>query len=48
LNLPIEKGPIQGRKVDFVPMVEEFYERMGWDEKGRPTDGILKKFGLKM
>jgi len=48
LNSPIEKGPIQGRKVDLAPMVEEFYERMGWDEKGRPTDGILKKFGLKM
>lgn len=48
LNSPIERGPIQGRKVDLAPMVAEFYASMGWDENGRPTDGILKKFGLKV
>jgi aldehyde:ferredoxin oxidoreductase len=46
LQTPIEKGPIQGRKVNLAPMVQEFYQSMGWDEHGRPTQNILQKFDL--
>ena len=46
LRTPIEKGPIQGRKVNLTPMVQEFYQSMGWDEQGRPRPSILQKFDL--
>jgi len=46
LQSPIEKGPIHGRKVNLAPMVQEFYQSMGWDEHGRPTQSILQKFDL--
>ncbi len=46
LQTPIEKGPIQGRKVNLAPMVQEFYQSMGWDEQGRPRQSILQKFDL--
>jgi len=47
LNSPIEKGPAQGRKVDVAPMIQEFYQNMGWDEGGRPRQNILQKFDLR-
>jgi len=46
LQSPIDKGPIQGRKVNLAPMVQEFYQSMGWDEHGQPTQNILNKFDL--
>jgi aldehyde:ferredoxin oxidoreductase len=46
LNTPIEKGPIQGRRVDLTPMIAEFYDSMGWDANGQPTNNILQKFRL--
>ncbi len=48
LKYPITKGPIRGRKVNLKPMVQEFYQCMGWDESGRPTAKILQKFNLKI
>jgi aldehyde:ferredoxin oxidoreductase len=48
LQTPIEKGPIQGRKVNLVPMVREFYRSMDWDERGRPTQIVLQKFDLSL
>ena len=48
LQSPITKGPIRGRKVNLKPMIEEFYECMGWDESGRPTAKILQRFNLKI
>ena len=45
---PIEKGPLQGRKVNLAPMVQEFYHSMSWDEKGRPRPSILQKFDLSL
>jgi aldehyde:ferredoxin oxidoreductase len=47
LRTPIKKGPIKGRKVNLAPMVQEFYQSMGWDERGRPRPSILQKFDLK-
>jgi len=48
LQSPITKGPIRGRKVNLAPMIQEFYECMGWDKSGRPTVKTLQKFGLKI
>jgi aldehyde:ferredoxin oxidoreductase len=28
------------------PMKKEFYEVMGWDEQGRPTDAKLAELGI--
>jgi len=47
LQSPITKGPIRGRKVNLKPMIQEFYQCMGWDESGRPTAKILKRFSIK-
>ncbi len=46
LQSPITKGPIRGRKVNLKPMIQEFYQCMGWDESGRPTATILQRFNL--
>jgi len=48
LQSPITKGPIRGRKVKLKPMIQEFYQSMGWDESGRPTAKILQRFSLKV
>ncbi len=48
LQSPIENGPIQGRTVNLAPMIKSFYERMGWDENGRPTLETLQAFDLKL
>jgi aldehyde:ferredoxin oxidoreductase len=48
LNTAFEKGPIKGRTVNLAPMVADFYAAMGWDEKGRPTENTLQRFGLKI
>ncbi len=48
LNTPIEKGPIQGRRVELAPMIAEFYDSMGWDADGRPTESTLQEFSLKI
>lgn len=46
LQSPIKKGPMRGRKVNLEPMIQEFYQCMGWDESGKPTEIILQKFDL--
>jgi aldehyde:ferredoxin oxidoreductase len=46
LQSPIKKGPMRGRKVNLEPMIQEFYQCMGWDESGQPTEIILQKFDL--
>jgi len=48
LNTPIEKGPIQGRRIELAPMIAEFYDSMGWDADGRPTESTLQEFSLKI
>lgn len=46
LKKPIEAGPSRGGRVDLKPMVRDFYEAMGWDEKGIPTGKTLERLGL--
>jgi aldehyde:ferredoxin oxidoreductase len=46
LDDPIGEGPSKGAKVDLKPMVQDFYERMGWDERGVPRRETRAAFNL--
>ncbi|ELY38879.1 aldehyde ferredoxin oxidoreductase [Natronorubrum tibetense GA33] len=41
-----EEGSNAGEVVELAEMLEEYYERRGWDEQGRPTDEHLAGIGL--
>ncbi len=46
---PLTKGPLKGRKLDvlkFDDMLSTYYNKKGWDERGIPRKGTLKKHGL--
>jgi aldehyde:ferredoxin oxidoreductase len=47
---PLPNGPYKGRQVDrksFENEKKEYYEAMGWDEKGLPKTETLRKLGLQ-
>jgi len=46
LNSPIDSGPSQGHSVDLDPMLQEFYEVMGWDPTGRPRCSKLQELEI--
>ena len=46
INQPLTEGPAKGLKVNLEPMVQDFYNCMGWDDKGVPTPDTLQKLGL--
>ncbi|WP_433542915.1 aldehyde ferredoxin oxidoreductase C-terminal domain-containing protein, partial [Neomoorella humiferrea] len=39
-------GPSQGHLVELDPMLDEYYDLMGWDHEGRPTENRLGELGL--
>ncbi len=41
-----DPGPTQGMTVPIEQMVEDFYDAMGWDEKGHPTPEKLEELGI--
>jgi aldehyde:ferredoxin oxidoreductase len=46
---PLTKGPLKGHKLDiekFDGMLNKYYRKRGWDERGIPKKNTLKKFGL--
>jgi aldehyde:ferredoxin oxidoreductase len=46
---PLTKGPLKGYKLDkdkFDGMLNKYYRKRGWDERGIPKKSTLKKFGL--
>jgi aldehyde:ferredoxin oxidoreductase len=46
---PTTKGPLKGSKLDrkkYDTMLQAYYKRRGWDERGIPTKTTLKKLGL--
>ncbi len=48
-NEPLKKGPFKGSKLDahkFDGMLNKYYQKRGWDERGIPKKSTLKKFGL--
>jgi aldehyde:ferredoxin oxidoreductase len=47
---PLTKGPLKGRKLDikrYNDMLQMYYRKRGWDERGIPTESTLKKLGLE-
>jgi len=46
---PITKGSLKGAKLDrtkYDVMLQRYYKKRGWDERGIPTKTTLKKLGL--
>ena len=46
---PLTKGPLKGSKLDSVKydiMLQRYYKKRGWDERGIPKKITLKKLGL--
>lgn len=46
LNRPMGAGPATGHVVELEPMLDEYYQIMGWDTQGIPTRELLKKLGI--
>jgi aldehyde:ferredoxin oxidoreductase len=49
-NQPATRGPSKGQVVDkaaFEKMLDEYYQCMGWDTNGVPTEDKLKELGLE-
>ena len=48
-NEPLTRGPLKGSKLDAVKygtMLQRYYEKRGWDERGIPKSMTLTKLGL--
>ena len=46
---PLTKGPIRGSRLDqekFDAMLNKYYKKRGWDDRGVPRKNTLKKLGL--
>jgi aldehyde:ferredoxin oxidoreductase len=49
-NQPASRGPSKGQVVDkaaFEKMLDEYYQCMGWDNNGVPTEEKLKELGIE-
>ncbi|SDK08099.1 aldehyde ferredoxin oxidoreductase family protein [Natronincola ferrireducens] len=46
LKEPAPNGPAQGKVVVLDKMLKEYYQLVGWDEKGIPKEETLKELGL--
>ena len=47
---PLSKGPLKGAKIDrtkYDVMLQRYYKKRGWDERGIPTKTTLKRLGLE-
>ncbi|PWV37788.1 MAG: aldehyde ferredoxin oxidoreductase [Desulfurococcaceae archaeon] len=47
---PLTKGPLAGAKLDLEKyhwMLQKYYEKRGWDERGIPRKSTLRKLGLE-
>ena len=47
---PLTKGPMKGAKLDsakYDVMLSKYYQKRGWDERGRPRITTLKRLGLE-
>ena len=46
---PLTKGPFKGAKLDkskYEAMLQMYYKKRGWDNRGIPTKSTLSKLGL--
>jgi len=46
LKEALASGPARGETVDLELLRSEYYQLVGWDEKGVPTEKTLKRLGL--
>jgi len=46
LSQPLGDGPARGQVVELDRMLDEYYQRMGWDENGIPTQRRIHELGL--
>jgi len=47
---PLTKGPLKGAKLDrtkYDVMLQKYYQKRGWDERGIPTKSTLERLGLE-
>lgn len=47
---PLTEGPLKGAKLDFTKystMLQQYYRKRGWDERGIPKKATLKRLGLE-
>jgi aldehyde:ferredoxin oxidoreductase len=47
---PLTEGPMKGKKLDrakYDSMLQMYYKKRGWDERGVPRKSTLKNLGLK-
>ncbi|ELY66038.1 aldehyde ferredoxin oxidoreductase family protein [Natronococcus jeotgali] len=50
LTEPLQGGPNDGAAIDaagFEDVLDRYYERRGWDVRGRPTRETLERYGLE-
>jgi aldehyde:ferredoxin oxidoreductase len=48
-NNPLTEGPLKGTKLDrskYDAMLQDYYQKRGWDEKGAPKKLTLERLGL--
>jgi aldehyde:ferredoxin oxidoreductase len=46
---PLTKGPLKGAKLDlakFDAMLQKYYKKRGWDDRGIPKKTTLSKLGM--
>lgn len=46
LEQPLKGGPADGHVVELTPMLDEYYNIMGWDDNGIPTREYLNRLDL--
>jgi aldehyde:ferredoxin oxidoreductase len=47
---PLPSGPYKGKTTDrrtFEEMRKQYYEAIGWDDKGIPKSSVLRELGLE-
>ena len=47
LSQPLPGGPARGQVVDLDPLLDEYYDLMGWDRSGVPSPETLARLGLE-
>ena len=47
LSQPLSGGPARGQVVDLDPLLDEYYDLMGWDRSGIPSPETLARLGLE-
>jgi aldehyde:ferredoxin oxidoreductase len=45
---PVSTGPAAGKiPVGLEDAIRDYYKVREWDEKGRPTPGLIKRLGME-